>query len=82
VVPLDQEEGSAARDEFYATFIAKTPAQLLAHWSKIIFTGRGKPPQTVAGGAAARELVVANTSAITYLDRTQLNSAVKEVRID
>jgi ABC-type phosphate transport system substrate-binding protein len=82
VVPIDQEEGSPARDEFYLIFVAKTPAQLRAHWSKIIFTGRGKPPQTVPDGSAARELVIANPRAITYLDRSQLNGAVKAVRID
>jgi ABC-type phosphate transport system substrate-binding protein len=82
VVPIDQDEGSAARDEFYATFTGKTPAQLRAHWSKIIFTGRGKPPLSVPNGVEARKFVVTNPHAIAYLDRSQLDATVKPVRID
>src|SRR6202167_1400973 len=47
-VPIDQEEGSAARNEFYATFTGKSPAQLKSHWTKIIFTGRGQPPMAAS----------------------------------
>ncbi len=82
VVPLDQEEGAAARDQFYAIYIGKTAAQLRAHWSKIIFTGRGKPPQTVPNGPAVREFVLAHPHVIAYLDRSQLDGTVKAVRID
>jgi len=82
VVPVDQDEGSTSRDEFYTTFLGKTPAQLRAYWSKIIFTGRGKPPPTVRGGVEARKLVATNPHAIAYVDRTQLDSTVKPVRVD
>jgi len=82
VVPIDQDEGVAARDEFYTTFIGKTAAQLRAHWSKIIFTGRGKPPLAVPSGAEARKVVAANPHAIAYIDRSQLDASVKAVRVD
>src|SRR6185312_1188563 len=52
-VPLDQEVGSTSRDEFYAKIIGISPVQLKTHWSKIIFTGRGKPPKAVANGIEA-----------------------------
>jgi len=39
--PIDQAEGSAARNEFYDKIVGKTAAQIKAYWSKIIFTGRG-----------------------------------------
>ena len=82
VVPVDQDEGSTARDEFYTTFLGKTPAQLRAYWSKIIFTGRGKPPSSVADDVAARKLVATNPNAIAYVERKQLNSTVKAVRVE
>lgn len=82
VVPIDQDEGSAARDEFYATFVGKTSAQLRAHWSKIIFTGRGKPPLAVANGIEARKLIAGKPHAIAYLDKSQVDSSVKVVRVD
>ena len=44
-VPLDLAFGSPLRTEFYAKVAAKTPPLMKAHWSKMIFTGRGHPPK-------------------------------------
>src|SRR5688572_1178700 len=44
-VPIDHEEGTAIRNAFYETFAGKSAAQIKAHWAKIIFTGRGRPPR-------------------------------------
>jgi ABC-type phosphate transport system substrate-binding protein len=76
-IPIDQVEGSAARDEFYATFANKSPAQVKAHWTKIIFTGRGQPPKSVSSSVEARKLITANPQAISYIDRSALDSTVK-----
>src|ERR1700729_2514294 len=40
-LPIDLRDGSPERDQFYAKITGKTPAQVKAYWSKIIFTGRG-----------------------------------------
>jgi ABC-type phosphate transport system substrate-binding protein len=76
-VPMDQVEGSAARDEFYATFANKSPAQIKAHWTKIIFTGRGQPPKSVSNSVEVRKLIAANPQAISYIERSALDSTVK-----
>ena len=47
VVPIDLMEGSSTRDEFYAKLTGNSAAKIKAHWSKIIFTGRGLPPKAV-----------------------------------
>jgi ABC-type phosphate transport system substrate-binding protein len=78
-LPIDQSEGSAARDEFYTTYAAMSAAQIKAFWSKIIFTGRGQPPKAVANGEEAKKLVAANLTAITYIDRTKVDSSVRIV---
>jgi ABC-type phosphate transport system substrate-binding protein len=78
-VPIDQAEGSAARDEFYLTFAGKSAAQLNAHWSKIIFTGRGQPPKEVANGAEVKKRLAANLNAIGYLEQSQVDASVKVV---
>ncbi|HEY6457549.1 MAG TPA: hypothetical protein VIY90_19905 [Steroidobacteraceae bacterium] len=78
-VPIDQEEGSAARNEFYAAVSGKSPAQLTAHWSKMIFTGRGLPPKQVADSIAAKKLVIANPNAISYIDRSLVDGSVRVV---
>ncbi|MEP7069664.1 MAG: phosphate ABC transporter substrate-binding protein [Usitatibacter sp.] len=76
-VPIDQLEESPAREKFYAQFTGKSPAQLKAHWSKIIFTGRGQPPRQVASNAEARKTIADNPYAIGYLDQSQVDASVK-----
>jgi ABC-type phosphate transport system substrate-binding protein len=78
-VPIDQIEGSPARDEFYATFAGKSPAQVKSLWAKIIFTGRGQPPKAVSSSGEVRKLLAANPQAIGYLERSAIDSSVKMV---
>jgi ABC-type phosphate transport system substrate-binding protein len=76
-VPIDQVEGSPARDEFYATFASKSAAQVKSLWAKIIFTGRGQPPRTVANSIEVRKLLAANPQAIGYIERSSVDNSVK-----
>jgi ABC-type phosphate transport system substrate-binding protein len=76
-VPIDQVEGSPARDEFYAIFASKSPAQVKSLWAKIIFTGRGQPPKTVSNSSAVRKLLAANPQAIGYIERSSVDNSVK-----
>jgi ABC-type phosphate transport system substrate-binding protein len=78
-VPIDQTEGSAARDEFYTRIADMSPAQVKAFWSKIIFTGRGQPPRTVASDTEAKKALVANPNAIGYIDQSLVDSSVRVV---
>ena len=78
-VPIDQQEGSPARDEFYATYAGKSPAQMKSHWSKIIFTGRGQPPKAASNNIEVRKLIAADPKAIGYIERSALDSSVKIV---
>lgn len=76
-VPIDQVEGAAARDAFYASFASKSPAQLKAHWSKIIFTGRGQPPPEVANSVEVRKFIVDNPNAIGYIEQEMVGGSVR-----
>ena len=76
-VPIDQTEDSADRDRFYVQYTGKSPAQVKAHWSKLIFTGRGQPPRQVANGAEAKRAVAENPHAIAYIDNRLVDSTVR-----
>ena len=78
-IPIDQADGSPARDEFYATYAGKSPAQVRSHWAKVIFTGRGKPPRAVPTNVEVRQLIAANSHAIGYIERSAVDSTVKVV---
>lgn len=78
-VPIDQEEGSAERDNFYDKIAGRSAAQIKGYWSKIIFTGRGRPPPTVSSGSEMKKRIVENPAAIGYIDRTLVDGSVRVV---
>lgn len=77
--PLDLPEGSRVRDEFYTEFSGKSAAQVKAHWSKIIFTGRGQPPELVPDGEAAKKMLAKNVHAIAYIDGALVDHSVRVI---
>jgi hypothetical protein len=79
VQPIDLADDAANRASFYRIVCGKSPAQLRAYWSKLIFTGSGQPPREVADAAAMKRLVAAGATAIGYIDRSQLDPTVKAV---
>lgn len=78
-VPIDQADGSAAHDEFYAKLAGKSAAQLRAYWSKIIFTGRGEPPPVVANSDEMKKRLIQNPAAIGYIESNRVDDTVRVV---
>lgn len=78
-VPVDQPEGSVARDEFYFKVVHKSAAQLTAYWAKVIFAGDGYPPRLLDGNTAVRRSVANNPYAIGYIDKSALDSSVRVI---
>jgi ABC-type phosphate transport system substrate-binding protein len=78
-VPLDQAEGSGVRVEFYQKIVGESAAQMKVYWSKIIFTGRGEPPPTVADGEELKKRLRNNPAAIGYIERSQVDETVRVV---
>jgi len=76
-IPVDQDEASAVRDEFYSRFTGKSAAQVKAHWSKIIFTGRGHPPKTVSNSAEVKRLLAENPNMIGYVEAELVDGSVR-----
>lgn len=76
-LPIDQTEGGAARDEFYARITGKSAAQIKAYWAKIIFTGRGRPPKAVSNGSEVKKLLAENPSAIGYIEQNMVDDSVR-----
>lgn len=82
VVLVDQREGSVAHRTFYSEYLDRSPADIKAHWSRLIFTGRGQPPRTVPDGAAMADTVAGNPRAIGYLAPEYVDERLRVVRID
>ncbi|MNP49690.1 hypothetical protein D3C76_1438950 [compost metagenome] len=58
-------------------FTSKSASQLKAHWSKIIFTGRGQPPQAVSSSAEVKKRVAENPGTIGYIDAREVDGSVR-----
>jgi ABC-type phosphate transport system substrate-binding protein len=76
-IPIDQAQGSQVREEFYAAYAGKSSAQIMSYWAKIIFTGRGQPPKAAASSSEVRKLLAANPQAISYVERSEVDSTVR-----
>ena len=76
-LPIDLIEGSPERTEFYEKLAGKSPAQIKAYWSKVIFTGRGQPPEAVSSGIEMKKRLAENPGAIGYLDAKLVDASVR-----
>lgn len=78
-MPIDLAEDAPGRERFYAQYTGKSPAQVKAHWAKIIFTGRGQPPRQVTTPAEAKKLIADNPNAIGYIDASLVDASVRVI---
>jgi ABC-type phosphate transport system substrate-binding protein len=79
VVPVEQVEGQAPREEFHREVTGKSLSQLNAYWAKMVFSGKGNPPMEVANNAEVLKLIAANPDMIGYVEKSALDRTVKVV---
>lgn len=77
LIPIDQKDSQASRDEFYSKVLKKDSAQLNAYWSRMVFSGEGQPPKKMADDTEVMALVRANPNVIGYVDAAAVNGSVK-----
>ncbi|WP_166376964.1 phosphate ABC transporter substrate-binding protein [Pseudoalteromonas sp. Z9A4] len=78
VNPVDQD-GTSVADEFNDKVVGKSSSQLNAYWSKLIFTGKGTPPEKLASDQAVIDFVAANNDAIGYIDSAKVSDKIKVI---
>jgi len=77
--PMDLPESNPARQYFYKKATDRDAAQVKAVWSRITFTGQGKPPKELADAAAVKKAVAADPKAIGYILKADVDSTVKVI---
>jgi hypothetical protein len=77
--PLDLPESNPARQYFYKKATDRDAAQVKAVWSRITFTGQGKPPKELADAAAVKKAVAADPKAIGYILKSDVDPSVKVI---
>lgn len=78
-VMVAQKEGSPTRAMFDKNVLKKTPNQMKAYWSQLIFTGRATPPNELGDDAQVKKLVAENPNIVGYIDGASLDGTVKAV---
>lgn len=82
-VPLDLSQDSEARQTFLNKIVQRNESQLRAYWSRLIFTGRGKPPKTVDDEYELVMRVADDPNLIGYVSTDAIDDSVKVVyRLD
>lgn len=78
-VPVIPREGSASRLKFESTVFEKSPMQVKAYWTRLLFTGRGNPPQVLESDIDIRQKVADNPNAVGYIDSSAVDKSVRVV---
>ncbi|MEZ7492115.1 phosphate ABC transporter substrate-binding protein [Pseudoalteromonas distincta] len=73
------QNGTAIADEFNSKVVGKSSSQLNAYWSKLVFTGKGTPPEKFDSDQAVIDFVAANGDSIGYIDSSKATDKVKVI---
>ena len=78
---VDLPASSKTYKKFYKVVVKKSHAAINRHWSKLKYTGKGKPPKTLASTKEVIKWVANTEGAIGYIDGKYLNKSVNVVLI-
>ena len=78
---FNQEDGNITRDEFEQKVLNKSQAQIKAYWSKLVFTGKGIPPEKVNSDQEMVQVVASEAHAIGYVDADSVTDSVRIIKI-
>jgi hypothetical protein len=79
VVPVNQEENEAVRKAFEEDVLGKSGARLRSYWSRLVFTGKAKPPVVIGDDEKVIEHVLNNPDAVGYISAESVNDSVKVI---
>lgn len=78
-VLLDLPPGDKARDQFYSEVIGRTADQVRSTWARLMFSGKGNPPQEKANATDVKKFLAANPDTIGYIDKSAVDPSVKVI---
>lgn len=81
VIAIDQDSESNVRARFSQKVLLKSQIQLKAYWSRMIFTGKGNPPDAVGGDQEVIALIQSNPNMIGYIDKSSHTDDVRVVYV-
>lgn len=79
LVPVNLKDVDPKRAIFDEKAVGRSSSQLKAHWSKLVFTGKGNPPEEVATDADVINFISNNEYGIGYIDAASVTNKVKVI---
>lgn len=76
IVPLEIKD-KTVRATFYRQYLKKSLSQIKSYWSRLIFTGKGKPPRRVKDFDSLNELLKSHNHYISFVDSSSDTSGMK-----
>lgn len=77
IQPLDLPAETTTRETFLDKVLRKSEANLNAHWARMLFSSKGKPPKGLSNAAAVKAEVASNAATIAYIDAADIDGSVK-----
>ncbi|NVK57381.1 MAG: hypothetical protein HWE26_17390 [Alteromonadaceae bacterium] len=78
VQPVDYSGNSSLRWSFYKRLVGKNQKQINAYWSRLVFSGRAKPPVLVESVEQSVQFILKNPAGLAYFPAGRVS---KEMRI-
>lgn len=79
IVPLYLKTGDPVHTKFIEKVLNKSETQLKSYWSRLVFTGKAKPPKDVSTQSDMLKLVAENPQMVGYIEAGNLTPAVKVI---
>lgn len=76
LIPVNQNEGKPAREEFLPKVTGKSEAQIKTYLAKLAFTGKADAPREVGGDAEVKKMVASNPNIVGYIDKGAVDGSV------
>jgi len=80
ILALNLKFGSSTRNEFDKKVLKKNSSQVKAYWSKLVFSGKGKPPPELVSDRDVLTLVSSDSNAIGYVDAASVDGSVRVIK--
>lgn len=77
--PINLIDSNPLRSTFDEKALGRSSSQVKAHWSKLVFTGKGTPPKELASDSDVLAFVAENEFAIGYLHSAKVDDSVKVI---
>jgi hypothetical protein len=77
--PVLMPEHAVERVRFEREILRKEPLQIRAYWSRLVFTGRGKPPRSMPTVTDVKRYVASEPAAISYIPANEVDASVRVV---